>query len=110
MMTIKQTGKEIANNHQPQSQSKLFISTVTASLFLFVLNGCQGVSQSEYDTMKQGLENTIAMTILVGVILCILIGLIALFIGNIMGSKTLKDSKNQAQPGTLTQAEYEEGE
>ena len=60
--------------------------------------GLPFVSRSEYDAMKQGLENTVDMTVVVAIILCILVGVVALLIGNIMGSKTLEDSRKNQLP------------
>ncbi len=62
-------------------------------LSLFFLNGCLYVSQQEYDTMKNSLESKNDMTIIIAVIICILMAVITLVVGNMMGSKALKDSK-----------------
>ncbi len=69
---------------------------ITLSLLFFA--GCQTVSRSEYDAMKQGLETKIEMIVIIALILCVLIGVVNLFVGNIMGSKTLKDSQCQPEP------------
>ena len=72
--------------------------TLMITLSLLFLAGCQTVSQREYDTMKQGLETKIAMTVIIALVLCVLVGLVSLFVGNVMGSKTLKDSKCLPEP------------
>jgi len=72
-------------------------------LSLFFLNGCRYVSQQEYDTMKSSMESKNDMTIIIAVIVCILTAMVFLIAGNIMGSKSLRDSKTQPESHEVDQ-------
>ncbi len=84
------TGRK--SKHHPV-KLRWHLTSLWTFLSLGFLSGCNYVSQREYDMMKSSLESKNDMTIKIAVIVCILIAVITLVAGNMMGSKSLKDSR-----------------